>query len=161
MTQCLGEWAAAWRIPPAAVADLQARLADATIPPPVQAPPRSEAAVQAAVRVAASKAGMRVWRNNVGAFEDPRTGAWVRFGLANDTPAMNTEIKSADLIGIRPRIIAAADVGTLIGQFVSFEVKASDWRYTATAREVAQKRWADLVTALGGEARFVSDPSHV
>jgi hypothetical protein len=158
----LSEWAAAWRIPDAAISDLQARLSAATLPPdPISPPPpRSEAAVQAAVRVAASRAGLRVWRNNKGALQAPH-GGWVRFGLANDTAAMGDHVRSADLIGIRPRIVTPDLVGSLIGQFVSFEVKAAGWRWRGDDHEVAQKRWADLVTALGGEARFVSDESHV
>jgi hypothetical protein len=121
----------------------------------------SEAGVQARVRLAASQAGMRVWRNNVGAVHDPLKNIHVRFGLANDSPQMNDKLKSADLIGIRPRLIGPSDVGTTIGQFVSFEVKHAGWRWRGDEHEQAQAAWAALVISLGGDARFVSDSSQV
>ena len=112
------------------------------------------------MRVTASQQGMRVWRNNVGALKDGQ-GNWIRFGLANDSKQMNETIKSADLIGCNPRVITHADLGAVIGQFVSLECKPVGWKYTGTAREQAQKRWADMINALGGDARFVSDPAQL
>jgi len=52
-------------------------------------------------------------------------------------------------------------VGSVLGQFVSFEVKRAGWKYAGTDRERAQEAWAALVTSLGGLARFVSDPTAV
>lgn len=68
----LSKWAARWGVPAAALTDLRALVLgmDGDCPPPPAG--TSEAAVQAAVRVEASKAGMRLWRNNVGAVTDPR-----------------------------------------------------------------------------------------
>lgn len=150
-------WAARWRIDPAAIADLRAMLGalDQAPPPPPDAG-LSEAAVQARVRVAASAAGMRLWRNNVGAFHDDAKGIHVRFGLANDSKQVNDVIKSADLIGVRKRLISGSDVGRCIGQFVSLECKHSGWKYTGTDRERAQAAWAALIVSMGGEARFIS-----
>lgn len=157
----LTDWAAAWGVPPAALADLQARLLVLDYSPgPADAAPRSEAAVQAATRVQASNVGMRVWRNNVGVLKDER-GVPVRFGLANDSPQVNERIKSGDLIGIRPRIITPQDVGQRIGQFVSWECKHGGWRYTGQGREGAQLNWIHLVQSLGGEARFINDEKQV
>ena len=155
----IAEWAARWGIPQAAVADLQQRVVglDGGIPPGPQGD--SEAAIQNRCRIAASKAGGRLWRNNVGAGEID--GQFLRWGLCNDSPQMNRVCKSADLIGIKPRIIQPDDVGTLVGQFWSREVKAAGWKYTGTAREVAQKAWADLINGLGGDARFVTHESQV
>lgn len=151
----LHDWACHWAVPQAALSDLCNRLGMLdSIPDPFGG--GSEAAVQARVRVRASKLGMRVWRNNVGAFHDAERGVHVRFGLANDSPAINRTLKSADLIGIRPRVIGPNDVGTLIGQFVSYEVKHAGWKYAGTEREIAQANWAALVSSLGGEARFVT-----
>lgn len=157
----LATWATRWQIPPAAMRELTAMLGAHSDPLPTPADPMSEAGVQARVRLAASQAGMRVWRNNVGAVHDSTRNIHVRYGLANDSPQMNDVLKSADLIGVRPRLIGPSDIGTTIGQFVSFEVKHAGWRWRGDDHEQAQAAWAALVVSLGGEARFVSDPSHV
>jgi hypothetical protein len=116
----------------------------------VQPPAQSEAAVQAGLRLAASKRGDRLWRNNVGALLDER-GIPVRYGLANDSKRMNDHIKSSDVIGI--------EHGT--GRFLSFECKEAGWRFTGTEREQAQLRWIGLINSLGGRAAFVTNPSQV
>lgn len=115
----------------------------------------SESAVQSRVRLEAAQKGVRLFRNNVGALKD-ETGRIVRYGLANDTSAINRVIKSGDLIGIRPVLVTQQMVGATIGQFVSREIKAGDWRYTGTDREHAQLRWAELVVSMGGDAAFAS-----
>ncbi len=150
----LDAWARRWRLPPQAVHELRAELLglDGT---PGAVPGRSEAAVQAAVRIEASRKGLRLWRNNVGAVTTAE-GRLIRFGLANDSVAVNSALKSGDLIGIRPRVIEPGDVGCLIGQFVSREVKHSGWQYTGAEREVAQANWAALIQSLGGDACFCS-----
>lgn len=147
-------WAARWRIPPAAMADLQTNLLglDGT---PGAVTGKSEAAVQSQVRLEASRKGGRLWRNNVGAgyAED---GSFMRWGLANDSAQVNKVIKSADLIGLRPVTVTPAHVGLVIGQFVSREVKAAGWAYRGTDREVAQLNWATLIGTLGGDASFAT-----
>lgn len=105
-------------------------------------PGTSEAAIQTQLRVAASRAGWRLWRNNVGA-GTLENGSHVRWGLANDSPAMNRAIKSSDLIGIKPG-----------GQFVCREMKRPGWKYTGTDREVAQLAFITLVNGMGGDAAF-------
>jgi hypothetical protein len=155
MTDTLNQWAARWRIPEAALVDLRAQLA-----PPVPVVPvkqGSEAAVQQGVRLAAAREGVLLWRNNVGALLDQR-GIPVRYGLANDTKAMNSRTKSADLIGVRPVEITPAHVGATIGQFVSVEVKAPGWRWSGDAHEMAQLNWASLIWAVGGHAVFANGP---
>jgi hypothetical protein len=113
----------------------------------------SEAKVQQVIRIRTSQLGWRMWRNNVGVLRDER-GVPVRYGLANESTAVNKQIKSSDLIGIRPMLITPEMVGTVIGQFVSIEVKREGWHYTGTDREVAQLRWLEMVRALGGYAQF-------
>ena len=101
----------------------------------------------------ASKLGWRLWRNNVGVLKDER-GVPIRFGLANTSKAVNGELKSGDLIGIRPVLITPDMVGKVIGQFVSRECKESHWKYNPRdTRDVAQGRWAALVNSLGGDAK--------
>jgi len=148
----LTEWGLRHNVSPAAMAELIPIVL--SVAPDVQ-PERndvgtSEAAVQARTRVAVSRMGWRVWRNNVGAGTLQESGTFVRFGLANDSQAVNQSLKSGDLIGIRPG-----------GQFVSLECKPAGWKYTGTPREVAQAKWAALVRSLGGHARFVTDERDV
>ena len=149
----LHEWAARWNIPVAALNELREKLGAGNEAPMVGG--KSEAAVSSILRAEAPKVGARLWRNNVGGMYD-ETGRFIRYGLANETAAMNKVIKSADFIGIRPVLITPAHVGTTIGQFLSREVKAGDWRYTGTEREVAQLAWATLITSLGGDAGFAT-----
>ena len=115
----------------------------------------SESDVMAQVRREAADKGLRVWRNNNGAVHTA-DGRFIRFGLANDSEAVNKRIKSADLIGCRPIVITPAHVGHTFGQFVSREVKAAGWHFTGTDREQAQLRWAQLVVSLGGDASFAT-----
>lgn len=114
----------------------------------------NENPIQQRIRLQAANSGWILWRNNVGVFKTERSVP-VRFGLANDSPAMNKRIKSADLIGIRPVLITGDMVGKVIGQFVSIEVKRSDWKPgDDPEREQAQQHWADIVNELGGYAKF-------
>lgn len=116
----------------------------------------SETAVQVQVRLEASQAGIRLFRNNKGA-GFLQNGAFIRWGLANDSQRVSDHIKSADLIGIRPFVIGPHHVGHLIGQFVSRECKRHGWKYNAAdPDEAAQMRWAELIRAYGGDAAFAS-----
>lgn len=155
----LHRWAIKWGVPLAALHDLQARVG-VLDPLPVRpaGSGRSESAVQVDIRLAATQRGWRLWRNNVGALLD-ETGRPVRYGLANESSAMNKVIKSADLIGIRPVLIGPEHVGETIGKFVSIECKEEGWHFTGTPREEAQQAWAALVLSLGGEARFLNRAS--
>lgn len=153
----LEQWALKWGVSAAALQDLRVSWGMLGREEPEEARGKSEAWASSAVRLEASDKGMRLWRNNVGALQDER-GVPVRYGLANTSAALNREIKSADLIGIRPILITPMWVGCVIGQFVSREVKAPGWRYTGTDREKAQARWAQVVTSLGGDASFATGP---
>ena len=113
----------------------------------------SEEVVKQLIRLEASRVGVRLWRNNVGVLQDVY-GRPVRFGLANDSPAINKEFKSADFIGITPHVISMLDVGRTVGIFTSIEAKREGWIYTGKGRELAQNNWKDLVLSLGGIAKF-------
>lgn len=115
-----------------------------------------EATTTSFVRLEAAKSGDTLWRNNVGVLKD-QTGRPVRYGLANDSPAMNKKIKSSDLIGIRPVLITPDMVGQVIGQFLAVEMKHEGWKFNhLDEREVAQKNFHDIVRANGGRAGFAS-----
>ena len=151
----LNKWAIKHNIPYEALQELRASfgLIPDTLGLPLEG--ESEAAVQNRIRLEASAKGLRIWRNNVGVLMDER-GIPVRFGLANDSKQMNENIKSSDLIGIRPVLITQAHVGTIIGQFVAREVKEGKWHYTGSKRELAQLRYLELVVSLGGDGAFAN-----
>lgn len=113
----------------------------------------SEAAVQSAVRLEASRKGVHLFRNNVGALIDSR-GVPVRYGLANESKQINDVLKSGDLIGWRSMLIEQRHVGQCVAVFVSRECKKVGWHYTGDAHEQAQLAWAQLVISAGGDAAF-------
>lgn len=121
----------------------------------------SEAYVQSAVRLEAPSRDVRLFRNNVGVLKR-EDGTPVRFGLGNDSAALNRELKTGDLIGWRRRLITQADVGCIIAQFLSRECKPSDWtpapptNKALFAHELAQRNWADLINREGGDACFAT-----
>ena len=119
--------------------------------------PSSEAQVQADIRLAAAQEGVMLWRNNSGALPD-QNGRTVRFGLGNDSKAVNEQFKSPDLVGIRPLLITQEMVGQYVGQFISLECKDPTFRGPAgDTRAEAQARWNALVTRWYGVAGFASN----
>jgi len=110
-----------------------------------------ESNVLQTIRMKASELGWRIFRNNSGALH-ASNGNFIRFGLGNESFGMNKIIKSGDLIGIRPVLITQEMVGTIIGQFVSLEVKRADWQKRDTDHEKAQRRWCELINDMGGYA---------
>lgn len=115
----------------------------------------NEATLQALVRLEAAKQGWMTWRNNTGVLLD-REGRPVRYGLCNDSSAVNRSVKSGDLIGIRPVRVTQEMVDQVIGQFVSLEVKHTGWHQRNDEHTQAQQRWIDIVTRAGGYAKFVT-----
>lgn len=139
-----------------AVLDLQHTLGLLPGPAkPVQGLGNSESWAQSAVRLEASKHGVTLWRNNVGALKD-ETGRVVRYGLANESKSMNEAIKSSDLIGWRPVIVTPAHVGHQLAVFVARECKEPGWQFRGDPRERAQEAFINLVNAAGGDARFTT-----
>lgn len=114
----------------------------------------SESAIQQRVRLEAARRGWLLWRNNVGACVD-QNGRHIRYGLANESAAMNETIKSSDLIGIQPLFITPDMVGTIVGVFTAIECKHEGWVLTAgDKRGQAQTAFHDLVRSVGGIAYF-------
>lgn len=151
----LDQWAKLWNIPAAALSNLKSILGlnyDFKKPNLTE----SEAGIQSKIRLEAAQKGCYLWRNNVGAVYTVE-GSFMRYGLANDSAKVNKCIKSADLIGVRPVKITTDLVGFTIGQFMSREIKKSNWRYSGNERELAQLQWAELILSLGGDACFAND----
>lgn len=148
------QWAQNWGVPPEALEDLCRSVINVHTEdePGVN---KSEAKVQSEVRLEAAQAGVYLFRNNVGAGK-LESGNFVRFGLGNDSKQLNETLKSGDLIGLRRRLITQVDVGCYIGQFVSREIKRSDWKFSGTMEEQAQARWAALINLQGGDAQIVT-----
>jgi len=119
--------------------------------------PLSETGVQGRVVVGSAPHGFTLLRNNVGVLKNPN-GQPIRFGLANDTPALNKKWKSGDLIGFRSITITPDMVGQRVAVFVSRECKPEGWQFTGNEHELAQARWASLINDAGGDACFVSSP---
>lgn len=152
----LYEWANDWNIPVEAMLDLQQRMGTTDDEKYVRVSGESEAAVQTRVRMEASRAGGRLWRNNVGAGE-LMEGGFMRWGLCNESKQMNEKIKSSDLIGLKPVLITPEMVGRTIGQFMAREIKHSDWQFNPNSkREQAQLKYLQLVLSLGGDAAFAN-----
>jgi len=154
----LHTWAIKYGLPPHAVRELQTMLGTYTPPLPPDAPEagKSEAWAQSMVRLEASRVGVKLFRNNVGALKDS-TGRVVRFGLANESKQINEVIKSSDLIGWRPVVIQQSHVGHTIAQFLCREMKEPGWQYHPNdPHEGAQLAWINLVNADGGDARFAT-----
>lgn len=117
----------------------------------------SESAIQQRVRLEAARRGWLIWRNNVGACVD-QNGRHIRYGLANESAAMNETIKSSDLIGIQPVLITPEMVGTVVGVFTAIECKHGGWKLTAgDKRGKAQAAFHDLVRSVGGKAWFANN----
>ena len=148
----LEQWAIKWGVSRAALNDLQEQVG--IFSAPITTGDTPEAVVQARVRLAASREGCILWRNNVGAYQSEK--GFVRYGLANESHAMNQAIKSSDLIGIRPVLITPEMVGSTLGRFVAIECKRGGWKYTGTQREQAQLKFLHLIAAKGGEGKFAS-----
>ena len=149
------KWAKRWAIPEKALAEL-AELSGADFTPKTVAG-LSETAVQNKVRLAAAKNNVRLWRNNVGAFDPanpPNPG--FRWGLCNDSKKLNAKLKSSDLIGIAPVIITEEMVGLTVGVFTARECKPEGWSYKGSPREQAQLNYINLINLLGGDASFTT-----
>jgi len=119
----------------------------------------SEGATQQQARLSIATQGAYAWRNNVGATPSKcrvcgeRTPP-VRYGLANESAAINERFKSPDLILAIPRLITPAHVGTTIAQIGGIECKRAGWTFGHEKREQAQAAFGALLTSVGGHFQF-------
>lgn len=113
-----------------------------------------ESAVASHIRLDAAQLGVNLWRNNSGSFQNDQ-GRWVRFGLGNDSKALNRVFASSDFIGITPVVITSDMVGQTVGVFTAIETKPSTWRMIPSdKRAIAQAAFHDIVKRAGGLAGF-------
>jgi hypothetical protein len=139
------EWQKRWGLPAQAMLELHGLDVPTELVMRVDRDKRDgEAAVMDAQLLACGNAGVRAWRNNVGAGK-LENGNFLRWGLANETAAQNAILKSSDLIGITPT-----------GRFWARETKRPGWVFTGTPREVAQLNFINLINILGGDAAFTT-----
>lgn len=153
------QWAQEWGVPLVALTDLERRLGIEPDPiiRPADDPIGSEGRQQSLVRLEAPTKGVLLMRNNVGALKN-KEGVPVRYGLMNETKAMNEKFKSSDLIGLRRTLITQAMVGSIVGVFVAREMKWEGWTFTGDEHETAQLNFINLVNKWGGDARFATGP---
>lgn len=118
----------------------------------------SESNVQSRVRLEAARKGVRLFRNNSGAGHIMESGQFVRWGLGNDSEAVNAVMKSSDLIGWRRTLITPDMVGQHVAVVTVRECKPSGWKESRTdPHTVAQRRFIDLVNVDGGDGAFCTD----
>ena len=107
----------------------------------------SETAIMQDIRLALGQSpGIKMFRQNVGAYKDPRSGRLVRYGLHTG---------SADLIGWQSVVITPDMVGKQFARFVSIEVKTPKGVLSPE-----QEIWLAAVQKAGGiavVARSVED----
>lgn len=153
----LVQWALRHGVSHAALADLRHMMGMGfDSPQPEVIGGGSEAAVTSRVRLEAPTKGVILWRNNLGAYQDEH-GNFIRYGLANESAAMNKKIKSSDYIGLRRKLITLADVGHIIGQGVAREIKAEGWRYNEhDPHHAAQAKFGEIFASYGGDFAFAT-----
>lgn len=152
-------WAKRWHLPEVALIELKQMMGVADFPVlAVSGTPGSEARQQDLVSLEAARLGIRLYRNNSGAFKDD-SGRVIRFGLGNVSKQWNQAFASPDLVGWRKRLITEAMVGTVVGQACMREVKHEGWRFNPNdAHENAQWNFIKLAVADGCDAAFTSGP---
>jgi hypothetical protein len=106
----------------------------------------SEAAIQQQIRLALSRAGSVMHRNNVGAYRDDQ-GRVIRYGVGNPG--------GSDLIGWTPMLITHEMVGGMLGVFTAIEVKAPRGR--PTEAQLNFLRQVQLGGGIAGIARSTQD----
>ena len=116
----------------------------------------TEALPQSELRLAATRAGHALWRNNSGAMYNEQTRRSVRFGLGNDSARVHAVFKSSDLIGYTVVKITPEMVGRHVAVFSAVEVKRPGWTKPKNTREFAQANFINVVNMHGGIGLFAT-----
>jgi len=151
----LHDWQARWGhlLSPQALSELH-EILNPPMPAPAPSSATSEAASAAQIRLAAGRAGVPLFRNNQGGCID-QTGRLIRFGLGNESPALNKRWKSSDLIGLLPVTVHPSHVGQTLGLFLAVETKKPGWHLTkGDKRGQAQAAFLQSVRSFGGVGGF-------
>lgn len=106
----------------------------------------NEAAIQQKIRLALSDAGVVAFRNNVGAYQDPKTGRPIRYGVCNPG--------GSDLLGWTPITITPDMVGTRVAVFTAIECKTASGKPTHH-----QLNFITQVLRAGGFAGIARSPA--
>lgn len=148
----LEQWADGYGIPAEWLEDLCRRLGHVPEMALPELKGKAENYVQNAVRIASASQGYWLGRNNNGAYSESKPpSAGTRWGLANDSAALNAVVKSSDLIGWRSVVVTPEMVGRKVAVFTAIECKAPGWKLTpGDKRGQAQNRFGQMVIAAGG-----------
>lgn len=95
-----------------------------------------ESAIQLAIRLALSKAGSVMFRNNQGAYQTP-DGRWIKYGVCNPG--------GSDLLGWTSIEVTPDMIGQRVAVFTAVEVKTSRGKTTE-----AQANFIEQVRKAGG-----------
>lgn len=153
-------WAHKWGVSRDAIDDLRAMMGIYQFHNDTEnkGKPGSEARQQDLVSLEAARMGVRLFRNNSGAFRT-EDGRMVRFGLGNVSKQWNAVFASPDLVGWRPRLVTPDMIGTTIGQACMREMKHEGWKFNPNdPHETAQFNFLKLAIADGCDAAFATGP---
>ncbi len=150
----LKDWANRWGVPLNGMIELSNVLATPYYMPS-DCDQMTEDWVMSNVLLESSSVGARLWRNNVGA--TVTDNGFLRYGICNETPAVNKVLKSSDFIGCTPIVIDWTHVGRTLGIFTAIETKKQGWTFKGTDREVGQLNFINLVKSIGGFGGFIND----
>lgn len=107
----------------------------------------NETNISKSIQLEGSKLGLRLFRNNRGAFKDKR-GVWVKYGIGGDG--------GSDLIGFKRVKITQAMVGKSIAIFTACEVKKPNSR-TDPQRLRDQIKFISSINNAGGIGMMVDN----
>jgi len=111
----------------------------------------AESEIQRDIQMEAPKAGARLLRNNIGAYQD-ETGRWVHYGVGGKG--------GADLLGWCEKVITPEMVGATVAIITACEVKGSDWRPPKSGKQFErwklQQQFVAAINQAGGIATVAS-----